>query len=78
MQVVLAETTPSLLATPSPVQITFPTGVIPPDCSRKEVLKELSPRTEQVFYVPQAEKKAEPNWQQHDILGKLMPKWLRP
>jgi hypothetical protein len=57
---------------------TFPTGVIPSDCSRKEVLKDLSPRTEQVLYVSLAEKKAEPSWQQHDILDKLMPKWLRP
>lgn len=45
--------------------------------TRKEVLKVLPPRTDQVFYVPLAEKKAEPYSEQHDILGKLMPKWQR-
>jgi superfamily II DNA or RNA helicase len=45
--------------------------------TRKEVLKELPPRTDQVFYVPLTEKQAEPYWEQNDILGKLMQKWQR-
>jgi SNF2 family DNA or RNA helicase len=45
--------------------------------TRKEVLKDLPSRTDQVFYVPLAEKQAEPYWEQNDILGPLMHKWQR-
>src|SRR5882762_8347353 len=45
--------------------------------SRKEVLKDLPPRTDQVFYVPLTPEQAEPYWEQSEILGQLMHKWQR-
>jgi len=43
--------------------------------TRKEVLKDLPPRTDQVFRVPLTKEQAEPYWEQHDILARLMHKW---
>jgi SNF2 family DNA or RNA helicase len=45
--------------------------------TRSEVLKDLPPRTDQVFHVPLTEKQAEPYWEQNEILGQLMHKWQR-
>lgn len=45
--------------------------------TRKEVLPELPPRTDQVFRVPMTEEQAAPYWEQHDILARLMHKWER-
>ncbi len=45
--------------------------------TRKEVLTELPPRTDQVFHVPLTPQQAEPYWEQSDILGRLMKKWER-
>ena len=45
--------------------------------TRKEVLPELPPRTDQVFHVPLTPQQAEPYWEQSDILGRLMKKWER-
>jgi len=46
-----------------------------PRRTRKEVLKDLPPRTDQVFRVPLTKEQAEPYWEQHDILARLMHKW---
>jgi SNF2 family DNA or RNA helicase len=43
--------------------------------TRAEVLKELPPRTDQVFRVPLTPKQAEPYYEQSDILAALMRKW---
>jgi superfamily II DNA or RNA helicase len=43
--------------------------------TRKEVLKDLPARTDQVFRVPLTKEQAEPYWEQHDILARLMHKW---
>jgi superfamily II DNA or RNA helicase len=43
--------------------------------TRKEVLKDLPPRTDQVFRVPLSKEQAGPYWEQHDILARLMHKW---
>lgn len=43
--------------------------------TRQEVLKDLPPRTDQVFRVPLSKQQAEPYWEQHDILARLMHKW---
>ena len=43
--------------------------------TRKEVLKDLPPRTDQIFRVPLTKEQAEPYWEQHDILARLMHKW---
>lgn len=45
--------------------------------TRKEVLTELPPRTDQVFRVRLTPQQAEPYWEQSDILGRLMKKWER-
>ena len=45
--------------------------------TRKEVLPELPPRTDQVFQVPLTPQQAEPYWEQSDILARLMKKWER-
>ena len=45
--------------------------------TRKEVLPELPPRTDQIFRVPLTPQQAEPYWEQSDILGRLMKKWER-
>jgi hypothetical protein len=45
--------------------------------TRQEVLKDLPPRTDQVFYVPLTQKQAEPYWGQNEILGQLLHKWQR-
>src|SRR6266567_1482406 len=45
--------------------------------TRKEVLKELPPRTDQVFRVQMSKEQAEPYWEQSEILGRLMKKWER-
>ena len=45
--------------------------------TRKEVLKELPPRTDQVFRVPLTKEQAEPYWEQSDILARLMHKWQK-
>ena len=45
--------------------------------TRGEVLKELPPRTDQVFHVPLTPEQAEPYWEQSEILGQLMHKWQR-
>ncbi|MFB3917262.1 MAG: DEAD/DEAH box helicase [Terriglobales bacterium] len=43
--------------------------------TRKEVLKDLPPRTDQIFRVPLTQEQAEPYWEQNDILARLMHKW---
>jgi len=43
--------------------------------TRKKVLKDLPPRTDQIFRVPLTKEQAEPYWEQHDILARLMHKW---
>jgi superfamily II DNA or RNA helicase len=43
--------------------------------TRKEVLRDLPPRTDQIFRVPLTKEQAEPYWEQHDILARLMHKW---
>lgn len=43
--------------------------------TRKEVLKDLPPRTDQIFRVPLTKEQAEPYWEQNDILARLMRKW---
>lgn len=43
--------------------------------TRKEVLKDLPPRTDQIFRLPLTKEQAEPYWEQHDILARLMHKW---
>ncbi|PYV95726.1 MAG: helicase SNF2 [Acidobacteria bacterium] len=45
--------------------------------TRGEVLKDLPPRTDQVFHVPLTPEQAEPYWEQSEILGQLMHKWQR-
>jgi len=45
--------------------------------TRKEVLPELPPRTDQVFRVPMTEQQAAPYWEQHDILARLVHKWRK-
>jgi superfamily II DNA or RNA helicase len=45
--------------------------------TRKEVLKDLPPRTDQIFRVPLTKEQAEPYWEQSDILAALMRKWER-
>ncbi|MBI2685165.1 MAG: DEAD/DEAH box helicase [Acidobacteria bacterium] len=45
--------------------------------TRKEVLKDLPGRTDQILHVPLTPQQAEPYWEQNDILGKLMHKWER-
>ncbi len=45
--------------------------------TRREVLKELPERTDQVFRVPLTPKQAEPYYEQSEILGQLMRKWER-
>src|SRR5712671_4924160 len=45
--------------------------------TRQEVLKDLPPRTDQVFHVPLTPEQAEPYWEQSEILGQLMHKWQR-
>src|SRR5207247_2722949 len=42
--------------------------------TRKEVLKDLPPRTDQVFRVEMSKEQAEPYWEQSEILGRLMKK----
>jgi SNF2 family DNA or RNA helicase len=46
--------------------------------TRQEVLKDLPPRTDQVFYVPLTQKQAEPYWGQNEILGQLLHKMATP
>ena len=43
--------------------------------TRKEVVKDLPPRTDQIFRVPLTKEQAEPYREQHDILARLMHKW---
>jgi hypothetical protein len=43
--------------------------------TRKEVLKELPERTDQIFHVSLTKEQAEPYWEQSDILAALMRKW---
>jgi SNF2 family DNA or RNA helicase len=45
--------------------------------TRKEVLTELPPRTDQIFRVPLTEEQAGPYREQSDILARLMRKWER-
>lgn len=45
--------------------------------TRKEVLTQLPPRTDQIFRVELTKEQAEPYWEQSDILAKLMHKWER-
>ncbi len=45
--------------------------------TRGEVLRELPERTDQIFRVAMTKEQAEPYWEQHDILGKLVHKWRR-
>ena len=45
--------------------------------TRKEVLKELPERTDQILHVPLTREQAEPYWEQNDILAALMRKWER-
>jgi len=45
--------------------------------TRGEVLKDLPPRTDQVFHVPLTPEQAEPYWEQSEILCQLMHKWQR-
>ncbi|MEK7407253.1 MAG: DEAD/DEAH box helicase [Acidobacteriota bacterium] len=43
--------------------------------TRKEVLPDLPPRTDQIFRVPMTEQQAAPYQEQHDILARLVHKW---
>jgi SNF2 family DNA or RNA helicase len=43
--------------------------------TRTEVLKDVPPRTDQIFRVPLTKEQAEPYWEQHDILARVMRKW---
>ncbi len=45
--------------------------------TRKEVLKDLPPRTDRILHVTLTPQQAEPYWEQHDILAALMRKWER-
>jgi superfamily II DNA or RNA helicase/predicted nucleic acid-binding Zn finger protein len=45
--------------------------------TRKEVLTQLPPRTDQIFRVPLTKEQAEPYWEQSDILAAVMRKWER-
>jgi SNF2 family DNA or RNA helicase len=45
--------------------------------TRKEVLPDLPPRTDQIFRVPLTPQQAEPYWEQSEILAGLMRKWER-
>ena len=45
--------------------------------TRQEVLKELPPRTDQIFRVAMTEEQAEPYREQSDIVARLMNKWQR-
>ena len=45
--------------------------------TRSEVLRELPPRTDQIFRVPMTNEQAEPYWEQSEILARLMYKWER-
>jgi SNF2 family DNA or RNA helicase len=45
--------------------------------TRKEVLTELPPRTDQIFRVEMTPQQAEPYGEQSDILGRIMKKWER-
>ena len=45
--------------------------------TRKEVLTDLPPRTDQVFRVPLTEEQAGPYWEQSEILAGLMRRWER-
>ncbi len=45
--------------------------------TRQEVLKELPKRTDQILRVPLTDEQAEPYWEQHDILAKLVYKWQK-
>jgi SNF2 family DNA or RNA helicase len=45
--------------------------------TRAEVLKDLPPRTDQIFRVPMTAQQAEPYFEQRDILAQLMRKWER-
>jgi SNF2 family DNA or RNA helicase len=45
--------------------------------TRKEVLTELPPRTDQIFRVTMTREQAEPYWEQSEILGGIMHKWER-
>ena len=45
--------------------------------TRKEVLTQLPPRTDQIFRVPLTKEQAEPYFEQSDILASLMRKWER-
>jgi SNF2 family DNA or RNA helicase len=45
--------------------------------TRREVLPELPPRTDQIFRVPLTKEQAGPYWEQSDILAALMRKWER-
>jgi superfamily II DNA or RNA helicase/predicted nucleic acid-binding Zn finger protein len=45
--------------------------------TRKEVLAQLPPRTDQIFRVPLTKEQAEPYWEQSDILAAVMRKWER-
>jgi SNF2 family DNA or RNA helicase len=45
--------------------------------TRKEVLKELPERTDQVFHVPMTKEQAGPYWEQYDIVARIMHKWQK-
>jgi SNF2 family DNA or RNA helicase len=45
--------------------------------TRKDVLKELPPRTDQILHVPLTPQQAEPYWEQSEILARIMYKWER-
>ncbi|MEP6960543.1 MAG: DEAD/DEAH box helicase [Acidobacteriota bacterium] len=45
--------------------------------TRKEVLKDLPQCTERILHVPLTPQQAEPYWEQHEILSKIMRKWER-
>ena len=45
--------------------------------TRKEVLKDLPPRTDRILHVALTPQQAEPYWEQNDILAALMRKWER-
>ena len=44
---------------------------------RDQVLKELPERTDQTFRVPLTKQQAEPYWEQHEIVARLVRKWER-
>ncbi|MBZ5525220.1 MAG: DEAD/DEAH box helicase [Acidobacteriia bacterium] len=45
--------------------------------TRQEVLKELPERTDQIFRVPMTDEQAGPYWEQHEIVARIVHKWVK-